>query len=69
MTTKPRRSGPGRRFGPPPMPADKKRVKMCVTIPPWLAEWVKAQGMPISEVVEAALVGHYGLKKPEGKAE
>lgn len=65
--------GPGKHLGPRPLPPNKKREKVSITLPPWLARWLKARneatGESTSAAVERALVGFYGLEGPEGEAE
>lgn len=55
--------GPGKHLGPAPLPPDKKRVKLGITLPPWLARWVEARAESKSVVVERALVSYYGIEQ------
>lgn len=59
---------PGKHLGPAPLPPDKKREKLSITLPPWLVRWLKATGESTSAVVERALVEHYRLRPEEGEA-
>jgi hypothetical protein len=67
-----RTPGPGKRLGPAPLPPDKKREKVSITLPPWLVRWLKARNEVTKEstsaAVERALVEHYRLGPEEGEA-
>lgn len=60
---------PGKHLGPAPLPPDKKREKLSITLPPWLVRWLKATGESTSAVVERALVSFPvgNLAKPLGQ--
>lgn len=53
--------------GRPAAPAHLRRVRCGdITLPPWLKAWLKENkdGRPMGELIEAALVGWYGIKPP-----
>lgn len=41
------------------------RVRGSYTLPKWIDNWLRAQTLPTSRLVQAALVKTYGIKNPK----
>ena len=50
--------------GRPALPPGQCKVSVCVQLSPWLAVWSVNQVKSRADLIEEALINHYGLNVP-----